>query len=226
MGRRLSPAPGIYTGIYNPCTEGKQSVISDTMANASGLGRVLILDNFDSFTWNIAHGLCQSGMDVTVRRADDLDLPAIELFSPNLLVISPGPGTPSDAVLSMAAIERFAGIIPIWGVCLGMQCLALAFGGQVGQGGEPVHGKTSLVQHDGQGIFTGLPSPLSCGRYHSLCITAMPRNLELSAWIPADGTVMALRHPDMKLSGVQFHPDSFLTQHAGEMFANAARLIL
>ncbi len=196
------------------------------MASAAGSRRALIIDNFDSFTWNIAHGLCQSGMDVTVRRADKLDLQAIADFSPDLLVISPGPGTPAEAVLSMAAIERFTGIIPIWGVCLGLQCMALAFGGQVGQGGEPVHGKASIVEHDGQGIFTGLSSPLSCGRYHSLCVTVKPRELAVSAWIPSDGTVLGLRHPSLKLSGVQFHPDSFLTEHAREMFANAARLIL
>lgn len=184
--------------------------------------RAVLLDNFDSFTWNVAHVLAEAGAEVLVRRADEVDLPGLRALRPDLLVISPGPGHPADATLSLEAVRALAGVVPLFGVCLGMQVMALAFGGAVGPAGEPVHGKVSTLVHDGRGLFRGLPSPLSVGRYHSLCVQRVPGDLEVQACTP-EGTVMALRHPRFPLAGVQFHPDSFLTVHGREMMAHALR---
>jgi anthranilate synthase/aminodeoxychorismate synthase-like glutamine amidotransferase len=188
--------------------------------------RVLIIDNFDSFTWNVAHGLAVAGARPEVRRADALTLEEIEADPPGLLVISPGPGRPEDASLSMAAIQRFAGRVPILGICLGMQCIAVAFGGRVDESGEPVHGKVSSVSHDGEGMFTGIASPVDVGRYHSLHVSSPPPGFAVQARVMGSGTIMAIRRADLRIAGVQFHPDSFLTPHGGEMLANAARGIL
>ena len=172
--------------------------------------RVFLLDNFDSFTYNIAHGLAAAGATVEVRRADAVDLEALDAQPPDLLVLSPGPGAPQDAHVALAAIRRFAGRVPIFGVCLGMQCLAVAYGGRVAPGDEPVHGRTSRILHDGRGLFQGLPSPIRAARYHSLCVQDTPDCLEITARTE-DGIPMALRHRGLRLAGVQFHPDSFLT---------------
>lgn len=182
--------------------------------------RILLIDNFDSFTWNVLHGLVEAGGDVTVRRADALDLGAVASFQPDLIAISPGPGRPEDATLSLAVVRQFGARTPILGICLGMQALAVAFGGRVGRAPEPVHGKVSNVLHAGTGLFEGLPSPLPVGRYHSLCVTEVPPMLDVTARTE-EGLVMGLRHRELPLAGVQFHPDSFLTPQGRELLAHA-----
>ena len=185
-------------------------------------GRVFLIDNFDSFTYNIAHGMAAAGATVEVRRADAVDLDALEADPPDLLVLSPGPGRPQDALVTLDAIRRFAGRVPIFGVCLGMQCLAVAYGGTVGPAPEPVHGKTTRVLHDGRGLFLGLASPLRAARYHSLCVRDVPACLEVTA-TSEDGIPMALRHKGLRMAGVQFHPDSFLTDDGPAILAHALR---
>jgi anthranilate synthase/aminodeoxychorismate synthase-like glutamine amidotransferase len=184
--------------------------------------RVFLIDNFDSFTYNIAHGLAAAGATVEVRRADQVDLAALEAEPPDLLVLSPGPGVPEEARVSLAAIQRFAGRLPIFGVCLGMQCLAVAFGGRVGPAPEPVHGRATRILHDGLGVFQGLPATLRVGRYHSLCVLDVPACMEVTARTE-DGVPMALRHRGLRVAGVQFHPDSFLTDDGPAMMAHALR---
>lgn len=185
-------------------------------------GRVFLIDNFDSFTYNIAHGMAAAGATVEVRRADGVDLDALEADPPDLLVLSPGPGRPQDALVALEAIRRFAGRVPIFGVCLGMQCLAVAYGGTVGPAPEPVHGKATRVLHDGRGLFHGLASPLRAARYHSLCVREVPACLEVTA-TSEDGIPMALRHKGIRMAGVQFHPDSFLTDDGPAILAHALR---
>jgi anthranilate synthase/aminodeoxychorismate synthase-like glutamine amidotransferase len=182
--------------------------------------RVLLLDNLDSFTHNVAQALVEAGARVEVRRKDRLALEDIAAAAPDLLVLSPGPGVPEDAALALAAVRAFQGRIPILGVCLGHQVLACAFGGTVGRAPEPVHGKAWTVRHDGRGLFQGLADPMEVGRYHSLVVTGMPAALEVTARTP-EGLVMALRHRELPLAGVQFHPDSFLTPLGVELFRNA-----
>jgi anthranilate synthase/aminodeoxychorismate synthase-like glutamine amidotransferase len=182
--------------------------------------RVLLLDNYDSFTWNVADGLSAAGAEVDVRRVDSIDLAGIEAAAPDLLVVSPGPGRPEDARLSLAAIRSLAGRIPILGICLGHQCVAIAFGGAVARSPAPVHGKVSAVRHDGRGLFTGLSGELPVGRYHSLVVTELPPELEVTART-GDGLVMGLRHRSLPVAGLQFHPDSFLTASGSAIFRNA-----
>jgi anthranilate synthase/aminodeoxychorismate synthase-like glutamine amidotransferase len=184
--------------------------------------RVFLIDNFDSFTYNIAHGLAAAGATVEVRRADQVDLDALEADLPDLLVLSPGPGDPGEARMSLEAIRRFAGRLPIFGVCLGMQCLAVAFGGRVGPAPEPVHGRATRILHDGLGVFQGLPASIRVGRYHSLCVLDVPACMEVTARAE-DGVPMALRHRGLRMAGVQFHPDSFLTDDGPAMMAHALR---
>jgi anthranilate synthase/aminodeoxychorismate synthase-like glutamine amidotransferase len=181
---------------------------------------ILLIDNFDSFTFNVMHGLVEAGADVEVRRADALTADIVETFDPAMIVISPGPGRPEDARLSLDVCRGFGGRVPILGICLGMQMMAVAFGGAVGRAREPVHGKTSEVLHDGRGLFDGLPSPMTVGRYHSLCVTRAPECVEITART-ADGVVMGLRHKEFPMAGVQFHPDSFLSPFGKEMLRNA-----
>jgi len=184
--------------------------------------RVLLVDNFDSFTWNIAHGLAGAGAQVQVLRADRVALAALEAQPPDLLVLSPGPGAPEEARVALELLRLFSGRIPLFGVCLGMQCMAVAFGGRVGPAPEPVHGKTSPIRHNGRGVFDGLPSPLRVGRYHSLCVTELPDCLEATAWTE-DGLIMGLRHRTLPLAGVQFHPDSILTEAGPAMMSHVLR---
>jgi anthranilate synthase/aminodeoxychorismate synthase-like glutamine amidotransferase len=182
--------------------------------------RVLLLDNFDSFTWNVAEGLAAAGAEVLVRRVDRIDLAGVVEAAPDLLVISPGPGKPEEARLSLAAIARLAGTLPILGICLGHQCLAVAYGGRVAKAPLPVHGKTSSVVHDGKGLFKGIVGPIEAGRYHSLVVTELPPELEATAWTE-DGLIMGLRHRRLPVAGLQFHPDSFLTPAGPDIFRNA-----
>jgi anthranilate synthase/aminodeoxychorismate synthase-like glutamine amidotransferase len=168
---------------------------------------ILLIDNYDSFTYNLAHLL---GSDVLVRRNDEIDADEADRLQPSHLVISPGPGRPSDAGATKAIIERLAPTTPTLGVCLGHQAIVEVFGGEVGYARELLHGKASPVRHDGTGLFTGLPDPFDAGRYHSLAATRVPDALEPTAFAD-DGEVMAVRHRELPVVGVQFHPESVLT---------------
>jgi len=174
---------------------------------------ILLVDNYDSFTWNLAHRLGELGADVRVRRNDAITVEEIGAMSPTHLVISPGPGRPEQAGVSVEAIRRCAGQIPVLGVCLGHQALAAAFGGRGERAGVLMHGKVSRVRHDGQGVFADLTGSFEAGRYHSLAIPAdgLPGRFRASAWAEDDGTIMGVRHEDWPVFGVQFHPESVLT---------------
>ena len=174
---------------------------------------VLLIDNYDSFTWNLAHRLGELGAEVRVLRNDALDGEGIERLGPARLVISPGPGRPETAGVSIDALRKFAGRIPILGVCLGHQALSIAFGGRVDRAAMLMHGKTSRIAHDGTHLFAGLSSPFEAGRYHSLVIPAdaLPPGFVTTAWVADDTTVMGVRHERWPVFGVQFHPESVLT---------------
>ncbi len=182
---------------------------------------LLLLDNYDSFTYNLAQYLGQMGEKLEVRRNDEITLEDIERMRPERIVISPGPCTPQEAGISIPAIERFAGKIPILGVCLGHQAIGAAFGGRVVRAKKVMHGKTSEIHHDGRTIFRGLPQNFVATRYHSLIVErkSLPRTLEISAE-SADGTIMGLRHRKMKVEGVQFHPESVLTASGFKLLEN------
>jgi anthranilate synthase/aminodeoxychorismate synthase-like glutamine amidotransferase len=171
---------------------------------------ILLVDNYDSFTYNLAHLLQELGAEVTVMRNDQVDADAAESLAPSHLVISPGPGRPEDAGATLEIVKRLGPRIPTLGVCLGHQAIVEAFGGEVGQAQRLVHGKASAIAHDGQGLFTGLPDPLQGGRYHSLAATKVPDALEVCA-TTEDGEVMAVRHRELPIDGIQFHPESVLT---------------
>ncbi len=183
--------------------------------------RVLVVDNYDSFTFNLVQYLLELGADVVVRRNDAIDLDTAEGIAPDALLISPGPGRPETAGITLDAIARFAGRIPILGVCLGHQCIGAACGGLVVRGRAPVHGKTARIHHDGRSIFTGLPSPITGTRYHSLIIDPdrLPGALEISARTE-DGVIMGVRHRFAIVEGVQFHPESVLTEYGHAMLRN------
>ncbi|MFH1149990.1 MAG: aminodeoxychorismate/anthranilate synthase component II [Actinomycetota bacterium] len=174
--------------------------------------RTLLVDNYDSFTYNLAQYLAELGSEVVVRRNDEVDLEGARSLSPTHLVISPGPGGPPDAGVSCELVSALAGEVPILGVCLGHQVIGHVMGGRVVRGPAPVHGKTSRVFHDGRTIFEGLPSPLEATRYHSLVVDrdSMPDVLEITG-STEDGLVMSLRHRELTVEGVQFHPESILT---------------
>lgn len=181
--------------------------------------RVLVLDNLDSFTYNLVQALGSLGAEVLVRRPG-LGSGALKRLKPSHLVISPGPGRPEDASESLEAIQAFAGRIPVLGVCLGLQALAVAFGGRVVHAIRPVHGKSFAIRHNSQGLFLGLPNPFMAGRYHSLAVQSrgLPQALEITAWTEA-GEIMGLRHAS-GAEGVQFHPESILTPCGSHLFAN------
>jgi anthranilate synthase/aminodeoxychorismate synthase-like glutamine amidotransferase len=183
--------------------------------------RVLVIDNYDSFTYNLVQYLGELGADPLVHRHDALTLGQIVELDPDAVLISPGPGTPDDAGLSNEVITAFAGRRPVLGVCLGHQCIGQVFGGTVGRAPHVMHGKTSLIHHDGRGVFAGLPNPLEATRYHSLIVdrASIPPVLEISAETD-DGIVMALRHREHAIEGVQFHPESILTVSGHDLLRN------
>ncbi len=172
---------------------------------------MLLIDNYDSFTYNLAHLFGELGAEVVVRRNDEIDEEEAEHASPSHLIVSPGPGRPADAGATMAIVRRLtARGVPTLGVCLGHQAIVEAFGGEIGAAGELVHGKASTIRHDGRGIFSGLPEEFPAGRYHSLAATRIPDSLEVAATCEK-GEIMAVRHRELPVHGVQFHPESILT---------------
>ena len=185
---------------------------------------ILVVDNYDSFTYNLVQYLGELGADLRVLRNDAADADAIAAMAPERIVISPGPGHPGEAGVSLEVIRRLGPTIPILGVCLGHQAIGAAFGAVVARAGRQMHGKTSDVRHDGRGIFTGLPNPFTATRYHSLVVRAdtVPSTLEVSAWAD-DGEIMALRHRRYPVEGVQFHPESILTVEGKRLLANFLR---
>ena len=182
---------------------------------------LLLLDNYDSFTYNLYQYLSELGAEVTVARNDKITIEEIEKLEPERIVISPGPGYPKDAGISIEVVKHFAGKLPLLGVCLGHQCLGEAFGGVVGPAGEIRHGKSSDIRHDGKGVFTGLPNPFSAIRYHSLAVkpATIPDCLEITARTE-NGIIMGLRHREFPVEGVQFHPESILTGEGENLLGN------
>jgi len=187
---------------------------------------LLMIDNYDSFTYNLVQYLGELGADVRVFRNDRITLQEIEDMDPAKIVISPGPCTPNEAGVSIDTIKQFAGRVPILGVCLGHQSIGQAFGGRIGHAQAIMHGKTSLVSHNDSGVFKGLPNPFEATRYHSLVIekSSLPECLEITAWtVAADGKmdeIMGVRHRTLAVEGVQFHPESILTEQGHEMLKN------
>ena len=183
---------------------------------------IIFIDNYDSFTYNLVQYLGEMGQDLMVFRNDKITLGKIARLKPSLIVISPGPGNPDDAGISCSAIRHFAGKIPILGVCLGHQCIGQVFGGKVVLAPRIMHGKTSPVYHDGEGVFRGIRNPFEAGRYHSLIVErkSLPKSLRMSAWTE-EGELMGLRHTEYPVEGVQFHPESILTSSGKELLKNA-----
>jgi anthranilate synthase/aminodeoxychorismate synthase-like glutamine amidotransferase len=180
---------------------------------------ILLVDNYDSFTYNLAHLFGELGAEVVVRRNDAIDADEAGRLAPSHLVVSPGPGRPRDAGASVEIVKRLAQTTPTLGVCLGHQAIVEAFGGEIGQAQRLVHGKASPVEHDGRGLFHGLPERFEAGRYHSLAATSVPDVLEVSATC-ADGEVMGVRHRELPVDGVQFHPESVLTPVGPDLARN------
>ena len=187
---------------------------------------LLMIDNYDSFTFNLVQYFGELGEDVRVIRNDEMTLAALRALRPSTIVISPGPGTPDDAGVSLEILQRLGGEVPVFGVCLGHQSIGQAFGGKVIRAKEIMHGKTSMIHHAGKGVFAGLPVPFEATRYHSLVVEqeSLPDCLEVTAWTEqADGSldeIMGLRHRTLPIEGVQFHPESILTQHGHAMLRN------
>ncbi len=182
---------------------------------------ILLIDNYDSFTFNLVHFLGDLGVRCTVRRNDAISVEDALALAPEAIVLSPGPCTPDDAGICLDLIAAAAGRVPVLGVCLGHQAIGQAFGGQVVRGDKPMHGKLSAVRHDGTDLFTGLPSPFQATRYHSLVVEpgTLPDTLVATAWTE-DGAIMGLRHRTLPLFGVQFHPESIASEHGHEILAN------
>lgn len=187
------------------------------------LPMILMIDNYDSFTWNVVQYLWELGAEVDVQRNDAISLADIEARAPKGICISPGPCSPTEAGISMSVIEHFAGQVPIFGICLGQQSIGAVFGGQIVRAQKVMHGKTSLIHHTGEGVFTDLPSPFTATRYHSLVVDAdsLPDCLEVTAWTEDDSgareAIMGLRHRELDIEGVQFHPESILSEHGHAM---------
>ena len=185
---------------------------------------VLMIDNYDSFTWNLVQYLQVLGAEVRVVRNDELSVAQIEALAPERIVISPGPCTPAEAGISVEVIRRFGAETPILGVCLGHQAIGQAFGGRIVHAKRVMHGKTSPIHHEGKGVFAGLPNPLTATRYHSLVIEreSLPSSLEITAWTD-DGEIMGVRHRSHPVEGVQFHPESILTESGHDLLRNFLR---
>ncbi|MCW3058412.1 MAG: glutamine amidotransferase of anthranilate synthase [Capsulimonas sp.] len=183
--------------------------------------KVLVIDNYDSFTYNLVQYLGEMGADLDVRRNDMLTVADIKALAPEKILISPGPGTPDEAGVTLDVIRELGATVPIFGVCLGMQALGQAVGGKVIRADKLMHGKTSAITHTGKGVFKGLPSPLEATRYHSLIVerSSLPDTVEITAE-SADGEIMGLKHKTWPLEGVQFHPESVLTEHGKQMIRN------
>jgi anthranilate synthase component II len=190
---------------------------------------LLMIDNYDSFTYNVVQYLAELGAEVVVHRNDEITLSQIEKLDPEFIVISPGPCTPLEAGISMEVVRTFGGHIPLLGVCLGHQCIGAVFGGNVIRARRVMHGKTSMIHHNGRGVFDGLPEPFEATRYHSLIIerSTLPDCLEMTAWTEhEDGTVdevMGVRHRSLPIEGVQFHPESILTRCGHDLLRNFLR---
>ncbi|GGG98276.1 anthranilate synthase component II [Silvibacterium dinghuense] len=182
---------------------------------------IFVLDNYDSFTYNLVQYMGELGAEMTIRRNDELTVDEVDALKPERILLSPGPCTPQEAGISIDLIKHFAGKVPILGVCLGHQAIGAAFGGDVVRASKLMHGKTSEVEHDGKTIFQGIATPMTCTRYHSLIVAEknLPQELEISART-ADGTIMGLRHKTMKVEGVQFHPESVLTSDGKKLIRN------
>jgi anthranilate synthase/aminodeoxychorismate synthase-like glutamine amidotransferase len=194
---------------------------------------VFVLDNYDSFTYNLVQYLGEQGAEMVIRRNDELSVDEVEALKPDRILLSPGPCTPQDAGILIPLIQRMAGKAPILGVCLGHQAIGAAFGGQVVRAEQLMHGKTSPVEHDGKGIFAGLPTPLTCTRYHSLIVAeeGLPDELEVTARSAAksgaadsESIIMGLRHRSLPIEGVQFHPESVLTEGGRQMIRNFLKM--
>lgn len=184
-----------------------------------------VIDNYDSFTYNLVQYLGEMGAEMRIFRNDEITAEGLEELGPDRILISPGPGTPDGAGVTLPVLERFSGKVPILGVCLGHQAIGQHFGGRVIRGPEPVHGKPVTIRHDGRTLFSGIEGEFSAGRYHSLIVEreSLPEELEVSAESP-DGLVMGLRHREMPVEGVQFHPESILTEHGKVMLRNFLNL--
>jgi len=187
---------------------------------------LLMIDNYDSFTYNLVQYLGELGEDVRVYRNDQITLEQIAELAPDRIVISPGPCTPNEAGVSVDAIVKFGGTIPILGVCLGHQSIGQAYGGRIVRAQKLMHGKTSMIQHTGQSVFKDLPSPFEATRYHSLVIEreTLPDCLEITAWSADDNEIMGVRHKQHAVEGVQFHPESILTEHGHALLANFLKM--
>jgi anthranilate synthase/aminodeoxychorismate synthase-like glutamine amidotransferase len=183
---------------------------------------ILVIDNYDSFTYNLVQYLGELGTQPFVRRNDEITLDEIARLRPERIVISPGPGRPEQAGITLDVIKKFGQTIPLLGVCLGHQAIGMAFGGAVVRAIAPMHGKTSSISHDGQGVFANIASPLSVARYHSLVVDrkGLPAELEVAAEVDSDGTLMALRHRTFPIHGVQFHPESIMTREGQHLLRN------
>jgi len=185
---------------------------------------LLLIDNYDSFTYNLYQYLCELGEEVEVVRNDAVSVEDCLAMAPERIVISPGPGTPAGAGISVDLVHAAAGEVPLLGVCLGLQCIGEAFGGRIGYAGEIMHGKTSAISHDGKGVFEGLPEPFEAIRYHSLAIEpdSMPDELEVTARSES-GVIMGVRHRTLAIEGVQFHPESIVTTVGHDLLRNFLR---
>jgi len=183
---------------------------------------VLVIDNYDSFTYNLVQYLGELGADVRVRRNNEVTIGEIAAMAPEQILISPGPGRPENAGITNDVIRRFGPATPILGVCLGHQAIGMVYGGTVCRAKTPMHGKTSMVMHDGRGVFSGISAPFEAGRYHSLVVASdsVPDALEVSARTKEDGTIMAVRHKNYPVHGVQFHPESVLTEEGRRILRN------
>ncbi len=186
---------------------------------------LLMIDNYDSFTYNIVQYLCELGAEVEVHRNDEITIEEIHKLAPQKIVISPGPCTPDEAGISLDVVREFGGAIPLLGICLGHQSIGQAFGGKVIRAEDVMHGKTSMIHHSEQGVFHGLPNPFEATRYHSLIVdkAALPDCLEITAWTETDGApreIMGLRHKDLPIEGVQFHPESIMTSQGHDLLNN------